>query len=107
MAGTSGLIPRMESDTQGKRVLVISASVGAGHNQAARAIVERLRQCDANLDVEQVDALAFAGWAFRSWYAGGYALAVSRLPRLYGLGFRVSDRPDTPRRTLARTRYRR
>lgn len=94
----------MNSDRPAKRVLVISASVGAGHNQAARAVVERLRHDAPHLEVEQVDALAFAGRCFRSWYAGGYALAVSRFPRLYGLGFRITDRPDTPRRTLAERR---
>ena len=94
----------MSAERQGKRVLVISASVGAGHNQAARAVVERLRHDAPSLEVEQADSLAFAGRMFRSYYAGGYALAVSRFPRLYGLGFRITDRPDTPRRTLAERR---
>ena len=100
----SGLIPRMEPHRQGGRVLVVSASVGAGHNQAARAVVERLREAAPGLEVEHVDALNFAGRCFRAWYAGGYALMVSRLPWLYGLGFRMTDHPDGPRRSLAERR---
>ncbi|HOD83668.1 MAG TPA: glycosyltransferase [Phycisphaerae bacterium] len=94
----------MEPDRQGGRVLVVSASVGAGHNQAARAVVERLREYAPHLEVEHVDALNFAGRCFRAWYAGGYALMVSRLPWLYGLGFRMTDHPDGPRRSLAERR---
>jgi len=94
----------MDSVKQGGRVLVISASVGAGHNQAARAVVDRLREAGPHLEVEHVDALNFAGPCFRAWYAGGYALAVSRLPRMYGLGFRMTDHPDGPRRSLAERR---
>jgi processive 1,2-diacylglycerol beta-glucosyltransferase len=82
----------------GPRVLIVSASVGAGHNQAAGAIADCLRRDFPQARVEVVDILTFAPWAFRTYYAGGYALAVSRFPRLYGLGFRLNDRPQTARR---------
>ncbi len=84
----------------GPRVLIVSASVGAGHNQAARAIADSLRSDFPAARLDVVDVLAFAPWAFRAYYAGGYSLAVSKFPRLYGLGFWFNDRPQTARRGL-------
>jgi len=80
------------------KILIASASVGAGHNQAAKAIAETLRLFMPEAHVEVVDTLMFAPWCFRAYYAGGYELLVTRLPRLYGWGFRLTDRPRGPRR---------
>lgn len=82
------------------RVLVITGSVGAGHNSAARAIIEGLRRGAPWLETEYVDVLSLAPWAFRTWYAGGYAALVTKLPTFYGIGFFLSNRPLGPRRGL-------
>lgn len=83
------------------RVVLASCRVGAGHNQAARALLAGLHQADAAVDAEFVDVLGYVSWAFRAYYAGGYAMLVSRLPWLYGLGYRLTDRPQGPGRTLS------
>ena len=90
---------------KGPRILIVSASVGAGHNQAARALADALGSGFPRARVEVLDILTFAPWAFRAYYAGGYALAVSKLPHLYGLGYWSTDHPQTPRRGL-RERFR-
>jgi processive 1,2-diacylglycerol beta-glucosyltransferase len=72
-------------------VAVVTASVGAGHNSAAKAIVAAIRQQARAVDAEYLDAISFAPRLFRAMYAGGYSLLVSRLPLLYGLGFWASD----------------
>ena len=41
-----------------KKVLILSASIGAGHTQAARAIEEYLRQVPGQCEVEHVDFLS-------------------------------------------------
>jgi len=82
------------------RILIASASVGAGHNQAAKAIAETLRLSMPQAHVEVVDTLMFAPWCFRAYYAGGYEFLVTKLPRLYGWGFRMNDRPQGPRRGM-------
>lgn len=87
------------------RVLILSASVGAGHNQAARAVAEALGQAMPAATVEVRDALDFAPRLFRAYYAGGYAVMVTKMPWLYGFGFRLNDRPQGPRRGL-RERWR-
>ena len=86
--------------TDRPKILIASASVGAGHNQAARAIAETLRPTVPGAGVEVVDMLTFAPWCFRAYYAGGYAMMVTRFPRLYGLGFWSNNRPQGPRRGL-------
>ena len=80
------------------KVLIATSSVGAGHNQVARAIIESLRARDPRIDATIADVLDFAPWMFRASYAGGFALGMSRLPRTYGLGYRLTDRPQGPKR---------
>jgi processive 1,2-diacylglycerol beta-glucosyltransferase len=80
-------------------VVIVTASVGAGHNQVARAVAESLGDVPA-VDVERIDAMDFVpGW-FRTYYAGGFALAMSRFPHGYGVGFRLTNRPHGRRRAL-------
>lgn len=90
----------MSSTKQNPRVLILTASVGAGHNQAARALIEALAASAPHARVERVDVMEWAPRWFRAYYAGGFALAMTRLPRAYGLGFWFYDRPHAPRRGL-------
>ncbi len=83
-----------------RRVLLVSSSVGAGHNQAAAALMAGLKDAGPQVETEFIDALSVVPWWFRLVYAGGYTLLVTRLPRLYGWGYRLNNRPKTPRRTL-------
>jgi len=85
-------------------VLFASAGVGAGHNQASRALMAGLRRADPTIRTEWIDVLDVANPLFRLYYAGGYAAMVTRFPRIYGLGYRFTDHPRGPRRTLAERR---
>lgn len=91
-------VPQTNLEPDG--VLVLTAGVGAGHNEAGKAVVEALRTARGDLPVHQVDVLDHVTKAFRLWYAGGYALSVTRLAPLYGVGFRLTDRPNGPQRGL-------
>ena len=82
------------------RVLVATASVGAGHNSAARAIVAGLADRAPGLDVEYLDVLTVAPWLFRAYYAGGYAFAVTKVPWAFGLGYWTTNHPNRPGRSL-------
>ncbi len=86
---------------QRPRCTIVSASVGAGHNAAARAIAETLQPAADLMDVEVLDLMDLAPRWFRAYYAQGYALAMSRLPKLYGLAYKLSDKPQTPQRSWA------
>jgi processive 1,2-diacylglycerol beta-glucosyltransferase len=81
-------------------VLILSASVGAGHNQAAKAVAEALGQACPAATVEVRDTLTFVPRLFRAYYSGGYTFLVTKMPWVYGVGFRMNDRPQGPRRGL-------
>jgi processive 1,2-diacylglycerol beta-glucosyltransferase len=81
-------------ETSGQpRVLLLSALVGAGHAQAAKALLEALRCGARPVHVEHADVLQMAPRWFRAYYAGGFSLLVTKLSWLYGLGFWASNRP--------------
>jgi processive 1,2-diacylglycerol beta-glucosyltransferase len=88
------------STTRPPKVLVNSALVGAGHVQAAKALLEGLRQADPRLAVEHIDSLQYAPRWFRAVYAGGFALLMSRFKWLHGLGYWFFNRPQRPGFTL-------
>ncbi len=81
-------------------VTFISSSVGAGHNQAAAALLAGLKAKAPSIRAEFIDALEYVPWWFRCAYAGGYELMVTKFPRLYGLGYRINNRPKTARRKI-------
>ncbi len=82
-------------------VMFISASVGAGHNQAAAALLAGLKAEAPSVRGQFVDALEYVPWWFRLVYAGGYETLVTKFPRLYGLGYRLNNRPKTARRKFS------
>ncbi len=93
-----------QSQRNRPRVLLVSAGVGAGHNQAARALQAGLNQADPSLEVQWLDVLTTASTPFNLYYMGGYNVLVSRLPWLYGFGYWLTDQPRGPRRTLTERR---
>ncbi len=93
-----------QKQTERKRILIASATVGSGHNSAAAAIAAGLESARPDLLVEQADVLQFAPWAFRAYYAGGFAMMMTHFQWCYGIGFRISNRPQGPNRTLPERR---
>jgi processive 1,2-diacylglycerol beta-glucosyltransferase len=87
-----------------KRVLVLSASVGAGHLRAAQAVELALRQLDPEAVVKNVDVLELTNAAFRRVYAKAYLDLVNKAPHVLGYFYDLMDRPVSPRRTSDRLR---
>ncbi|MBL7221874.1 MAG: hypothetical protein ISS69_17325 [Phycisphaerae bacterium] len=86
------------------RVLIATASVGAGHNAAARAIAAGLAELPNPPQVDVLDVLTLAPWSFRVYYARGFAFTVTRLPALYGLGYNLTNHPQGARLGLMERR---
>lgn len=84
-------------------VLIVSAGVGAGHNQAAKAILEGLQAAAPDVSAETLDVLTILPTSFRRFYAGGFALMVSHMPWLYGFGYWLTNRPQRPGRSMGET----
>lgn len=75
-----------------RRILVLSASVGAGHLRAAEAVELALRQLDPAAIVQNLDVLDFTNAAFRQVYARAYLDLVNRAPHALGYFYDLLDR---------------
>src|SRR5688500_12631858 len=75
------------------RVLVLSASVGAGHLRAAQAVELALREVAPDADVRNVDVLTLASGAFRKVYGEAYLDLVNKAPHVLGFFYDLMDRP--------------
>ena len=75
-----------------QRVLILSASSGAGHIRAASAI-EKAFQAKGNFEVRHEDALKYTSVAFKTFYSRGYIKMVNTLPGVLGLLYDYADQP--------------
>jgi processive 1,2-diacylglycerol beta-glucosyltransferase len=84
------------------KVLILSASAGAGHVRAAQALERAFRQSDAVKDIRHVDALEFTNKVFRTLYSKTYIEMVDRAPDVLGWLYDALDSPwEKERRRLA------
>lgn len=76
------------------RILVLSASVGAGHLRAAQAVELALRQVLPQALVKNVDVLELTNAAFRRIYGKMYLDLVNRAPHVLGYFYDLLDQPS-------------
>lgn len=74
------------------KLLLVSASAGAGHTRAAQALEETARLRFPEVTVRDVDILDFVDRVYRRTYAAGYLATVDRAPELWGYLYEASDR---------------
>ena len=87
-----------------KRILVLSASVGAGHLRAAQAVELALRELAPDADVRNVDVLTLTNAAFRKIYGQAYLDLVNKAPHVLGYIYDLLDKPRRPKSTRDRFR---
>jgi processive 1,2-diacylglycerol beta-glucosyltransferase len=86
------------------RVLLLSASSGAGHVRAAQAL-EKAFSARGGCVVEHIDAMRYVSKLFQRVYDKIYIAMVRRAPELMGLVYDRMDQPwNHPRRRLAMDR---
>lgn len=88
-----------------RRILVLSASVGAGHLRAAEAVELAIRELDPAAEVRNLDVLDFTNATFRRLYGRSYLDLVNRAPHVLGYFYDLMDRPPSPRHKSDRLRY--
>ncbi len=76
------------------RILILSASVGAGHLRAAEAVEAALRQLAPEAHVTNLDVLDMTNRLFRRFYAKSYLNLVNSAPYLLGHFYDALDRPS-------------
>lgn len=89
-----------------KKILLLSASAGAGHVRAAQALEKIFKEsADENreaLEVSHVDVLEYTNKVFRHLYSKAYIDLVNKLPEVPGWIYDKLDKPwKNERRRLA------
>jgi processive 1,2-diacylglycerol beta-glucosyltransferase len=88
-----------------KRVLILSASAGAGHLRAAEAIEKAFIQLGAAQELRNIDTLEYTSKLFHNLYSKAYIELAGRVPEGYGWLYDHFDRPwhnDRLRRAFER-----
>ena len=84
------------------KVLILSASAGAGHLRAAEAIEKAVIEKQAAREVRNVDALEYTNKLFRTLYSKAYLELVNAAPDVLGWLYDQLDKPwRNERRRLA------
>jgi processive 1,2-diacylglycerol beta-glucosyltransferase len=87
----------MKKHPKPKSILVLHASVGAGHTRAAKAVAAALALESPETRTVVVDALDLARPLFKRVYGKGYLDLVEKAPALFGYLFELTDRRPSPR----------
>jgi processive 1,2-diacylglycerol beta-glucosyltransferase len=80
-----------------RRVLILSASVGAGHLRAAEAVELAVKELEPAATVENVDVLTLTNAVFRRVYGQAYLDLANKLPHVLGYFYDLLDRKPSPR----------
>ncbi|HEY8748365.1 MAG TPA: glycosyltransferase [Tepidisphaeraceae bacterium] len=78
------------------KILVLSASVGAGHMRAAQAVELALHQLAPDALVQNIDLLTLTNAAFRRIYGKAYLDLVNLAPHVLGYVYDLLDKPRDP-----------
>jgi len=89
-----------------KRILLLSASAGAGHVRAAQAIEKALLEENSKqgeaIEVRHLDTLDYTNKVFRHFYSKAYIDLVNKMPEVPGWIYDKLDKPwKNERRRLA------
>jgi len=77
----------------GRRVLILAAGIGSGHNIAA-GVLESCFQAAPEVDaVQKLDVLESTNEVYRTLYDDGYFALVEAVPWLVGCGYDANDPP--------------
>lgn len=85
-----------------KKILILSASVGAGHLRAAEALEKAFKQRNLAEEVKNIDVLNYTNPLFRRLYGKAYLDMVNNMPEVLGWLYDSLDKPwENEKRRLA------
>lgn len=87
-----------------RRILVLSASVGAGHLRAAQAVELAIKELEPQAEVVNLDVLELTNATFRRLYGKAYLDLVNKAPHVLGYFYDLLDRAPSPQRKSDRLR---
>ncbi|MBC7998576.1 MAG: hypothetical protein IAF58_11565 [Leptolyngbya sp.] len=74
-----------------RKIMVLSASAGAGHTMAALALTNSLQSMGAAAEIKNIDVLDYVSPFMRSMYSRQYINLVNRAPHLLGAIYDATD----------------
>jgi UDP-N-acetylglucosamine:LPS N-acetylglucosamine transferase len=77
------------------RLLVLSASIGAGHVKAGEGLCQAYTEC-FNGEARHVDFLRYATPRFSRWVEEAYYIMTKHTPSVYKLMYQMADHPFSP-----------
>jgi len=83
----------------GKKLLILSASVGGGHNSASQALVDAAAEIRPDAQVKWVDTLDICGKLMKKVYQQSYVEAVNLAPSVWGAFYKHLDRASVGGKT--------
>ena len=85
-----------------KKILILSAAVGAGHLRAAEALEKEFRRQMPSAEIKNIDVLNYTNPLFRRLYGKAYIEMVNTMPEVLGWMYDSLDKPwQNERRRLA------
>lgn len=85
-----------------KKILILSAAVGAGHLRAAEALEKTFKQTKLAEEVLNIDVLNYTNPLFRRLYGKAYLDMVNNMPEVLGWLYDSLDKPwENEKRRLA------
>ena len=81
-----------------KKLLIVSASPGAGHVRAAEAVRKTAAQSYLNLTVKHIDFFDFLNTPMKVALAGTYDLMIKQAPELWGFVYKRTNKPNVTNR---------
>jgi processive 1,2-diacylglycerol beta-glucosyltransferase len=85
-------------------MLILSASVGAGHLKAAEAVEAAARELDSEATVKHIDVLTLTNKLFRQVYGKAYLDLVNKMPHALGYFYDLLDQEPSPQHKSDRLR---
>jgi len=76
-----------------KKVLILSASSGAGHMRAAQAVEKAFLELKAADDIRNIDILEYTNPLFHKLYSKAYIDVVNNTPEIFGWLYEHYDKP--------------
>ncbi len=85
------------------KILILTASTGGGHKRAAAALEAKIRQLSPDTGVKVVDAMKVIGKAYDKTVCGGYHFMATKIPKVYGECYKITDRKSVMYKAVMRS----
>lgn len=85
------------------KILILTASTGGGHKRAAAALEEKITLLSPETEVTVVDAMKAIGRAYDKTVCGGYHFMATKIPKIYGRFYRITDRKNLMYKTVMKS----